>query len=44
MIAAIQKAGGKPQYTEYADLNHDSWSRTYADPEMMRWLFSQKRP
>ena len=44
MIAAIEKAGGKPKYTEYPGVGHDSWSRTYADPEFMAWLFAQKRP
>lgn len=44
MVAAIEKAGGKPKYTEYPGVNHDSWTRTYADPEMMAWLFAQKRP
>jgi predicted peptidase len=44
MIAAIEKAGGKPRYTEYVGVGHDSWSRTYADPAFMEWLFAQKRP
>lgn len=43
MIEAIRKAGGKPEYTEYAGVGHDSWTRTYADPAVMDWLFSQKR-
>lgn len=44
MIAAIEKEGGKPKYTEYAGVGHDSWTRTYADPEFMAWLFTQKHP
>lgn len=44
MVAAIEKAGGKPKYTEYPGINQDSWTRTYADPEMLAWLFAQKRP
>ena len=44
MIDAIQKAGGMPKYTEYPEVNHDSWTRTYADPKFMEWLFAQKRP
>jgi predicted peptidase len=43
MIEALKKAGGDPKYTEYKAVGHDSWTRTYADPEMMKWLFSQKR-
>jgi len=44
MIAAIEKAGGKPKYTEYPGVGHDSWKPTYADPKFMEWLFAQKRP
>lgn len=44
MIAAIEKAGGKPKYTEYPGVGHNSWSQTYSDPKFMEWLFAQKRP
>lgn len=43
MIDAIRKAGGKPRYTEYAGVGHDSWTRTYADPKFIAWLFAQKK-
>lgn len=43
MIAAIEKAGGKPKYTEYPGVGHDSWTRTYANPEFFAWLFEQHR-
>lgn len=43
MIEALKKAGANPKYTEYADVGHDAWNRAYADPAMMRWLFSQKQ-
>lgn len=43
MVAAIKKAGGDPKYTEYPGVGHNSWSRTYANPEFHKWLFSQKR-
>ncbi|MDX1943955.1 MAG: prolyl oligopeptidase family serine peptidase [Pirellulaceae bacterium] len=43
MIKAIESAGGKPKYTEYPGVGHNSWSRTYADPAMFAWLFSQKK-
>lgn len=44
MIAAIEKAGGKPKYTEYPGVGHNSWTQTYADPKLMEWLFAQSRP
>jgi len=43
MVAAIEKAGGKPKYTEYPGVGHDSWSRTYADEKVLAWLFAQKK-
>jgi predicted peptidase len=43
MIEAIKKAGGKPKYTEYPGVGHDSWTVTYKDPEMLKWLFAQKK-
>lgn len=43
MIAAIKKAGGNPQYTEYKGVAHDSWTQTYSDQNVLRWLFMQKK-
>lgn len=43
MVAAMVAAGGDVKYTEYPGVAHDSWTRTYADPEVHRWLFSQRK-
>jgi predicted peptidase len=43
MIKALQEVGSKPKYTEYADVYHDSWKRAYANPELLKWMFEQKR-
>jgi predicted peptidase len=43
MIEALKAAGGKPKYTEYPGGGHDSWTATYKNPEVMAWLFEQKR-
>jgi predicted peptidase len=43
MIAAIQKAGGRPRYSEYARIGHDVWKRAFAEPELVSWLFAQHR-
>jgi predicted peptidase len=43
MIAALRKAGGKPNYTEYPDVGHNSWDNAYRDPELFKWLFAQKK-
>lgn len=43
MVAALEKAGGKPKVTYYPEVEHDSWTQTYEDPEVFRWLFEQKK-
>ena len=43
MVAAIKEAGGSPKYTEYPGVGHNSWTATYKDPEMYKWLFAQRR-
>ncbi len=43
MIEAIHQAGGKAKMTIYPGVDHDSWSRTYADPAVLDWLFAQKK-
>lgn len=43
MVAAIEKAGGKPKLTLYPEANHDSWTTTYNNPEFYTWLLSHQR-
>jgi predicted peptidase len=43
MVAALENSGGKPKYTEYPDVGHDSWVPAYKDLELFRWLFSQAK-
>ncbi len=43
VVEAMKKAGGSPRYTEYKGVGHDSWTRTYADPKVLAWLFEQKK-
>jgi predicted peptidase len=44
MIKAIKKAGGKPLYTEYKKVGHDSWINAFKEPEFLPWLFKHKLP
>jgi predicted peptidase len=44
MVEALKKAGGSPKYTEYPGVGHDSWVPASKDPELLPWLFAQKRP
>jgi predicted peptidase len=43
MVTALQAAGAKVKYTEYADLGHEIWTRAYAEPGLLAWLFAQKK-
>ncbi|MBN1588962.1 MAG: prolyl oligopeptidase family serine peptidase [Pirellulales bacterium] len=43
MIEAIRKAGGQPKYTQYEGVGHNSWDRAFAEPELLKWLFAQRR-
>lgn len=44
MIAALRKAGGQPRYTEYPGVGHDSYRNAFREPELLPWLFQQRRP
>jgi predicted peptidase len=43
LVNTIRKAGGKPGFTEYPGVGHDSWTQTYRDPDVLDWLFAQKK-
>jgi len=42
-IARRRKAGGRPRYTEYAGVDHNVWEWAFTEPELVKWLFSQRR-
>ncbi len=41
MSEALKAAGGNVKYTEYPGVNHNSWDKAYAEPELVPWLLSQ---
>jgi predicted peptidase len=43
MVNALKKAGAKVRYSEYPGVGHDSWKNAFAEPELLPWLFSQKK-
>ena len=43
MVAALRAAGGRPRYTEYPGVKHDSWIDAYTDPALCAWMFRQSR-
>ncbi|MEM7395658.1 MAG: prolyl oligopeptidase family serine peptidase [Verrucomicrobiota bacterium] len=43
MVDAIKAAGGKARLTSYPGVGHDSFTRTYANPELYSWFLQQVR-
>ena len=43
MIDALRAASGTPLYSEYPYTSHDSWSIAYGEPELLPWMFAQRR-
>ncbi len=42
MVAAVRKAGGRPRYTEYPGVGHDSYRKAFQEPDLLPWLFQQR--
>jgi predicted peptidase len=43
MIKALKAAGGRPIYTEYEGVGHDSWTQTFDNRLVWDWLFAQHK-
>jgi predicted peptidase len=43
MIQALRRAGADPRYIEYSGVGHNAWERAYREPELIGWLFAQRR-
>ena len=39
----LKNHGSDVKYTEYKDVGHDSWTNTFNEPELLKWLFSKQR-
>lgn len=44
LVRAVENDGGNIRFTVYSDAKHDSWTRTYENPEFWDWLFDQRKP
>ncbi len=42
MVTALLAAGGWPRYTEYPGVDHDSWTQTYNNDEVLEWFLAQR--
>lgn len=43
MVEALKRSKGNVQFTVYPEAQHDSWTETYANPDVWKWMFEQKR-
>jgi len=43
MVAALRQLGGNVRYTEYPEVGHAVWEKAYFEPELIDWLFAQRR-
>ena len=43
MFTALTNAGAHPGFTQYPEVGHFSWLGAYTDPQMLDWLFRQRK-
>lgn len=43
MVDAVNEAGGNAKLTVYPDLAHDSWTKTYDNPELYEWFLEHSK-
>ncbi len=42
-VDALKKAGGEVHFTTYPNAKHDSWTATYNNPKVYRWMLEHRR-
>ncbi|MFD8753307.1 prolyl oligopeptidase family serine peptidase [Kitasatospora sp. NPDC059577] len=43
LVDALRELGAPVRFTRYPGVGHDSWTRTYDDPEVYAWLLARSR-
>ncbi len=43
LVEALDACGGNVRLTVYPEAAHDSWTETYDNPDLYRWLLAQSR-
>jgi predicted peptidase len=43
MVDALRASGSTVKYTEYPEVVHSVWLKAYKEPELIEWLFAQKK-
>ena len=43
MVNALKKVKASVEFTVYPGVGHDSWNNVFLDPDLLPWLFKQKK-
>ena len=43
MVEKLKSLKANVTYTEYPNVNHNSWENAFAEPDFLSWMFSKKR-
>lgn len=43
LVAALKTAGANVTFVEMEQVGHDSWTKTYNNPDFIKWLFSKQK-
>jgi predicted peptidase len=43
MVDAMKKEKATVKFTLYPNANHNSWTPAFAEPDLLYWLFAQKK-
>jgi len=43
MYAVLKSVKANVKYTEYPGVGHDSWKNAFAEPDLLPWIFNQKK-
>jgi len=43
MVEALKRMGNKVKFSAYPDANHDSWTETYENPRLYKWLLKHHK-
>jgi predicted peptidase len=42
MVERLKQLKADVRYSEYPDVNHNSWDNAFAEPDFMKWMFDHK--
>lgn len=43
LVESMRRQDISVMFTKYPDVGHDSWTQTFANPELLDWLFAQSK-